>query len=53
MSDGSGLYGFILHYALLFALFGSALIVFIYLGIKGRLDMHEGPQHSLFEDEEE
>ncbi|MCC5832214.1 MAG: hypothetical protein JJU12_04135 [Chlamydiales bacterium] len=52
MTDGEGLYGFILHYALLFAFFGSAFIVFLYLWKKKRLDMDEEPKYFLFNDED-
>ncbi len=51
MKDGQGIYGFVLHYSLLFAFFGSALITFVYLWRKKRLDMDEGPKYTLFEDE--
>jgi len=53
MIDGVGVHGFVLHYALLFAFFGSALIVFLYLWRKKRLDMDEEPKYSMFKDEEE
>lgn len=52
MIDGIGVYGFVLHYALLFAFFGSAVIVFVYLWKKKRLDMDEMPKYILFKDEE-
>ncbi|MCH9610115.1 MAG: hypothetical protein S4CHLAM81_02000 [Chlamydiales bacterium] len=45
--------GFILHYSLLFALFGSALIVFIFLSLKGRLGIDEEAKYQLFEDDDE
>ncbi len=51
MIDGQGIYGFILHYASLFALFGSALLVFLNLWRHKRLDMDEEPKYSVFEDE--
>jgi hypothetical protein len=53
MIDSVGIYGFILHYCLLFAFFGSALMVFIYLWKIKRLDMEEKPKYTLFEVEDE
>jgi hypothetical protein len=50
--DGEGVYGFILHYSLLFAFFGSALIIFFFLWRKKRLDMDESPKYTVFLDEE-
>lgn len=47
MSD----YGFVLHYTLLFTFFGSALIVFLYLWWKKRLDMDEEAKYSMFEED--
>jgi len=44
--------GFVLHYSLLFALFGSALLVFIYLWKTKRLDMDEEAKFTVFKDEE-
>jgi len=52
MIDRIGVYGFVLHYALLFAFFGSALTIFLYLWRKKRLDMDEEPKYSMFEEEE-
>ncbi len=51
MLDSVGIYGFVLHYSLLFAFFGSACMTFIYLWKKKRLDMDEAPKYTLFEDE--
>lgn len=51
MIDGQGIYGFVLHYSLLFALFGSGLLIFLYLWKKKRLDMDEEAKFHLFEDE--
>lgn len=48
MIDGKGIYGFVLHYALLFAQFGGAFFVLIYLWRKKRLDMEEEPKYYLF-----
>ena len=52
MIDGIGVYGFVLHYALLFAFFGSGLIVFLYLWKKKRLDMDEEAKYSMFEEDD-
>jgi len=41
--DGFGIYGWMVTYTMGAAFFGSALLVFIYLWRKGRLDMDEGP----------
>ena len=51
MLDSVGIYGFVLHYSLLFAFFGAAMIAFIYLWKKKRLDMDETPKYTLFEEE--
>ncbi len=47
MKDGIGVYGYIFHYALLFALVGSTLLIFIYLWRKGRLDMDESAKEQM------
>jgi hypothetical protein len=46
-NDSSGIYGGIMHYALVFALVGSALLAFIYFWSKGRLDMDEEPKMQM------
>lgn len=51
MVDGTGIHGFVMHYALLFALFGGALISFVILMCKKRLDLSEDPKYHVFEDE--
>lgn len=51
--DGGGIYGHLLHYSLVFAMIGSALMVFLYLWKKGRLDLDEEPKHQMFKGEEE
>ena len=53
MIDGEGVYGFALHYTLLFAMFGGSLMVFLYLWRKKRLDMDEEPKYTLFFEEDE
>ena len=52
--DGAGVYGGLLHYSLVIALVGSALLIFLYLLKKGRLDMDEEPKiQMMLPDEEE
>lgn len=51
-ADTSGVYGGILHYALIFATVGSALLAFIYFWSKGRLDMDEEPKLQMMLNEE-
>ena len=53
MKDGIGVYGSMFHYSLLIALVGSAMLIFLYLWSKGRLDMDEGPKYEMMEEEEE
>lgn len=43
-ADSSGVYGGIFHYSLIFALVGSAFLVFLYCWAKGRLDLDEEPK---------
>jgi hypothetical protein len=50
--DSSGVYGGIFHYALVFAMVGSAFLAFIYFWSKGKLDMDEGPKLQMMCDEE-
>ncbi len=50
--DSSGVYGGILHYALVFALVGSAFLAFFYFWSRGRLDMDEEPKLRMMSDEE-
>lgn len=50
MRDGEGIYGFVLHYSLLFAFFGSALLVFLILWSKKKLGMDEDAKFHLFDD---
>lgn len=51
--DGGGVYGHFYASSFLFALFGSAFLIFVYLWRKGRLDMDEEPKFQMLEDEEE
>ncbi|MEC7840225.1 MAG: hypothetical protein VX777_09335 [Chlamydiota bacterium] len=49
--DGIGVYGGLLHFAFAAAFFGGALLIFIYLWRKGRLDMDETPAKRMLEDD--
>lgn len=51
--DGVGIYGGLLHFATAAAFFGSAVLIFIYLWRKGRLDMDEGPAKRMLHDDPE
>lgn len=51
--DGIGIYGTVLHYALLIALFGSALLFFLHFWRKGGLDMDESPKEQMMKQEDE
>lgn len=51
--DSSGVYGGIMHYALVIALVGSAMLAFIYFWSKGRLDMDEEPKMQMMNDGEQ
>jgi len=52
MTDETGVYGSILHYALIFFFVGGAFIIFIYLWRKGRLDMDEEAKYQMMNDDE-
>lgn len=51
--DTNGVYGSILHYALVIAISGASLLAFIYFWCKGKLDMDEGPKYQMLNDTEE
>ncbi len=51
--DGVGLYGSLLVHFMLIALFGSTLLVFLFLWRRDRLDMGESPKFQVFNQEEE
>lgn len=51
--DGGGVYGHFLHYSLVFAMIGSAFLVFLYLWRKGKLNMDEEPKRQMMEEEGE
>lgn len=50
--DPSGIYGMLLHYAMTIVLVGGAMIIFVQLWRKGRLDMDEGPKFQMMQMEE-
>lgn len=50
--DETGVYGSILHYALIIAFVGGAFFAFLYFWWKGRLDMDEEPKYKMLEDDE-
>lgn len=52
MTDSTGIHGLYLHYALLFSLFGSALITFIYLWRTKRLDIDEEAKYTMMEEDD-
>jgi len=49
--DETGVQGYYLHYGLVIALVGSAILVFFYLWKKDRLNMDEEPKWQGFNDE--
>lgn len=49
--DGFGIYGKYLHYGIVIALVGSAFLIFVYLWMKRRLDMDEGPKYQMMEEQ--
>jgi len=51
--DGWGIYGMALDYAVVVFFVGSALLIFIYLWSKGRLDMDESPKMQMLEEEDD
>jgi hypothetical protein len=51
--DQTGVYGSILHYSLIIFFMGGALLIFLYLWRKGRLDMDEEPKIQMMKDDEE
>lgn len=50
--DGEGLYGTFFNYAFTVALVGSAILIFIYLWYKGRLDLDEEPKMTMMKADE-
>lgn len=53
MLDSAGAYGSILNYSLTIAIVGSAMLLFIYFWIQGRLDMDEEPKLQMMLNENE
>lgn len=51
--DGSGIYGELLHFAFAALFFGGALMIFLQLWKKGRLDMDEEPAVRMLYDDSE
>lgn len=51
--DQGGIYGGMLNYVLAIFFMGSALLIFLYLWKKGRLDMDEEPKNQMMEDDED
>jgi hypothetical protein len=51
--DWSGIYGGILHYAMIIAFTGSAVLAFLYFWSKGRLDMDEEPKLQMMRNDEQ
>lgn len=45
--DSIGIYGNVLHHAIVVFLVGSAFILFLYFWSKGRLDMDEEPAQRM------
>lgn len=50
--DQAGIYGTAFHYSMIFVFMGSAIMIFLYLWGKGRLDMDEEPKIQMMHDEE-
>lgn len=49
MIDGAGVYGSFLHYGLVIAFVGSALMAFLYCWQKGKLNMDEEPKFQMMQ----
>jgi hypothetical protein len=50
--DGFGVYGHYLHYGCVILFVGGALIIFLYLWQKGRLDMDEEAKYQMMKKED-
>jgi hypothetical protein len=50
--DGGGVYGSAIHYSFIILFVGGALIIFLYLWSKGRLDMDEEPKLQMMTENE-
>lgn len=53
MIDQFGVYGSVFYYSMFFAWMGSALLVFVYLWRKGKLDMSEESKMQMLKEEED
>lgn len=51
MIDSFGVYGNYLHYGLVIVFMGSALMMFVYFWMKGRLDMDEDPKFQMMHED--
>lgn len=51
--DGGGVYGSLLHYALVIAFAGSALLAFLYYWRKGQLNMDEEAKFQMLQAEDQ
>lgn len=51
--DGIGLYGSLVNYTFLFALFGSTALVLFYIWRKGLLNMGEDSKYKMMDQDEE
>ncbi len=51
--DGIGIHGQVLHWSMIFAIMGSAAIVFLYYWKKRLLSFDEGPKYKMLQEEEE
>ena len=49
--DGIGIYGSIVHFSFAGLFFSAALLIFLYLWRKGKLDMDESPAEQMLEDD--
>jgi hypothetical protein len=48
--DGIGIYGTVMHYALIIASSSSALLAFAYCWKRGRLDLDEEPKQQMMKE---
>lgn len=51
MIDSFGIHGNFIHYGMVIGLVSSALVIFVYLWTKGRLDMDEEPKYQMMKEE--
>ncbi len=51
--DATGVTGYLMYYAMVGALVGSTLLVFLYLLKKGRLDSDEEPKYQMMRSDDE